>query len=79
MSVTPRLILTATAAGTLLCGLCFVPSAHAGEDPAPTHRQAAASVQRVAHSATEESRQRGLPATDGARTTHSPRSLPDPR
>ncbi|KIF76411.1 hypothetical protein QR77_26080 [Streptomyces sp. 150FB] len=38
MSVTPRLLLTATAAAALLCGLCFVPSAHARDEQSGAHR-----------------------------------------
>ncbi|MFF8956510.1 LAETG motif-containing sortase-dependent surface protein [Streptomyces sp. NPDC014894] len=39
MSVARRPLLTATAAGTLLCALWFVPSANASADPGAAERQ----------------------------------------
>jgi hypothetical protein len=54
VSVARRPLLTATAAGTLLCALWFVPSANAtGEDPAG-ERPAGASVGAVTQQAGQE-------------------------
>ncbi|MFJ4919769.1 hypothetical protein [Streptomyces sp. NPDC088725] len=62
MSITRRLLLTATAAGTLLCGLSFVPSAHADGVRGATHQETSESAQPADDSAS-------LTGTGGVNTT----------
>ncbi|GLF94294.1 hypothetical protein [Streptomyces yaizuensis] len=52
MSAARRPLLTATAAGTLLCALWFVPSANASADEGGTERQGQAGTVSVAAVAT---------------------------
>ncbi|MFE2748826.1 hypothetical protein ACFXKS_10930 [Streptomyces scopuliridis] len=66
MSVARRPLLTATAAGTLLCALWFVPSAKATEEQSGPREQSAVSTQGLT---TGESGQPTLADTGGVDTT----------
>lgn len=69
MSVTRRPLLTATAAGTLLCALWFVPSAKATEEQGGPREQSAVSAQTLTAEGSESSRQPVLADTGGVDTT----------
>ncbi|MFH8338710.1 LAETG motif-containing sortase-dependent surface protein [Streptomyces sp. AM6-12] len=84
MSSARRPLLTATAAGTLLCALWFVPSAHASQEE-PARNVAAGSVTTFSQPATEQASAVTTAATrtdsataDGARLadTGSPDTTP---
>jgi hypothetical protein len=55
VSVTRRLLLTATAAGTLLCALWFVPSAHATIEQSGAQQQSSVPAQGTAAGGPEQS------------------------
>ncbi|MFE9447121.1 LAETG motif-containing sortase-dependent surface protein [Streptomyces sp. NPDC006739] len=78
MSSARRPLLTATAAGTLLCALWFVPSAHASQDAPARAEKAATRVTQQARAVSEATAETASASADGTQLadTGSPDTTP---